>query len=574
MRSVSAIAHNAIVENLTIEEAAYRLAVSVATARRWAASGKIAATKSGKQWIVDGAQLSGRRIRSRRSGQTSIDPDAALRHVRRTDLAELPVPDILRYADELDNEDALLAVAQKKLDGSRPDPSTEIHVDKTSVFTRRMVGLRLCDRVAWQAAIESFADRVEARTSPAVFSARLSDDDQYFFRRGSTQWSRWREAALGDLGTGEKWLVTSDLTAYFDTIRHRQLVADIESLNVDPSIVLAVRQMLREWGISDGVGLPQGPNASRLLGNLFLLPVDDAMLEADWKYSRYLDDVLIITTSRSDAVKAVRRFQHECEVRGLIVGSSKTQLLHGEDAIKRLSGSQQLATVDYLFQAQASNLARRELKKVLKQALRSKPNIDTRKARFSLWRLAKLREAGVVGQVLNRLEDLGPVASVVAAYLQPFITRKKVVDGIANFLADPSRSYSPFLCAWLFALMLEHPGRQPKQWSEQAMARVKDRNQPEYLRAVAATVVGKGARTGDVSWIKREVAREHDPTVLRGFTVALFWADALDRSTQTDLVNRNSELRQTISYLRGRTRLPSLVFTDRWLAVDRETSRS
>ena len=556
-----------VMDYLTIEEAAHRLNVSIATARRWAAAGKIPASKSGKQWVVDGSALSGKRRRGRKVTGQALDLQAALRHVHRTDLAEEPVPDILKHADELGDEGAVLVAAQRRLSGSGPDPAIEIDVDKTAIFTRRMTNLGLEDRVAYQAAVASFADRVEARTPSAVFSARLSSNSRYFMKRGPDQWAKWRMDALRKLVPGQEWLAATDLTAYFDTISHRLLIADIESLNVDPSVVAALREMLREWSISDGVGLPQGPNASRLLGNLFLLPVDEAMLEDGWNYSRYLDDIRIVTESRADAVKAIRKFQQECSLRGLIVSSGKTELLFGDKAKESLVSSSQLAAVDYWFHAQVPSLARDELKKILKQALRPKANIDTRKARFSLWRLAQLKEASVLRQVLKRLEDLAPLASVVAAYLQPFTSRKAVIQGLVDFLADPSRCYSTYLATWLFAAMLEHPGPLPRGWLDQALRRLKDRNQPDFLRAVAAVVVGRGQRAADVSWMKREISREHDPSVLRALAVGLHCAGQLDRGTRKKMIARVPKLRRTVDYLEGGSRLPSLVYTDRWVEV-------
>jgi hypothetical protein len=178
-----------------------------------------------------------------------------------------------------------------------------------------------------------------------------------------------------------------------------------------------------------------------------------------------------------------------------------------------------------------------------------------------------LLEPSVLRSVLRRLEDLAPVASVVAAYLRPFIARRSVVNGLGKFLADPTRAHSTFLATWLFAAMLEHPGKMPSQWVDEAAARVKDRNAPSHLRAVAAVVMARGARAADIDWIKAEVPREHDPEVLRGFAVALHWVSALDRTTQELLVARSPRLAMTTKYLRGRTRVPSLVSTGQQLTI-------
>jgi excisionase family DNA binding protein len=553
-------------EHLTIEEAAQRLGISRATARRWAAGGKIAASRSGKQWIVDGAQLAGRG----NPGRPDRWADAAataLRHVQAKDLVDVPVPDILRCADEIADKDGVLTRARARLAEKAPRAAVDVNVDKGAIFTRRMTILDIEDRVAYQAAVASFADRIDARTSPSVFSARLANDRRYFTKHSSKQWTKWRASTLRELVPDHEWLVETDLTSYFDTIRHRQLIADIEALNVDSETVAAIREMLRKWAHTDGLGLPQGPDASRVLGNLFLLPIDDAMVNPEWHYSRFMDDVRIVTGSKASAIRAMRQFQQECQIRGLIVSAAKTKLRHGEEARRSLEGSSHLAGIDYLLNANVSKLARRELRSVLKEALKADMDINSREAKFSLYRLGKIRDGGVLDEVLARLEDLAPIASVVASYLPPFIAEPKVVAGLTDFLCDPARSYSTHLATWLFAAMLEHPGPLPASWINEASARMKNRNEPVYLRSVASVVTGRGGREIHIAWMKREIRQEHNPSMLRSLAVGLFWAGQLDRSTQKELTAQDPQLGQTIDYLQGRSRLPSLVFSKRLLTV-------
>jgi hypothetical protein len=532
-----------------------------------AASGRIIARKTGKQWIVDGASLQPRRPHRRVPSKRAVDVERALRHVRRTDLTEVWVPDVLHQADRLADAGAVLAAAQARFEGTPVGAAIEIEVDKTAIFMRWATSLDVEDRVAYQAAVESFADRVEGLTPASVFSARLSPDERYFFRHGPRQWVAWRRYVRRQLAPGREWMAATDLTAYFDTIPHRLLMAEVESLNVDRSVVEALSEMLRTWAPVPGLGLPQGPNASRLLGNLYMLPVDRAMLDAGWAYSRYMDDIRIVTATKADAVKALRQFQGECRARGLIVSSSKTELLFGDSARRSLEGEADLAAADYLMKGDVSSLARAELKAILKRALKSDVRVDERRAKFSLWRLAQLREAGVLGRVLARLEDLAPLASVVAAYLQPFVNRKRVVEGLSTFLADSARSYSPHMETWLFAVMLEHPDPLPGTWVQQAARRVKNRNEPAFLRAVAAVAMARGHRAADVKWIKDDVQKEHDPAVLRGYAVALHWVGALDKATQRQLIARSPPLRATIDYLQGRVVLPSLVYKSTHLKI-------
>ena len=93
----------------------------------------------------------------------------------------------------------------------------------------------------------------------------------------------------------------------------------------------------------------------------------------------------------------------------------------------------------YFFKAQRFQEARPILKSILINALKGE-RIGIRNVRFSAWRLAQLRDSSVIGRILAKLEDLSPVASVVAAYLKPFISRKSVRRRLEEFMNDETRS--------------------------------------------------------------------------------------------------------------------------------------
>lgn len=318
---------------LTIEEAAARLGVSVATARRMAADGRISGHKSGKQWLIDGHALTPRTpARPRGSTRPAIDLELALSHVRNTDLREVWVPDVLQHEDVLADTARVLARAQTTFESALPGASRVVEVDKSPMLTRLAALLELSDRVSYQAAIGAFAERVDAALPESVFSSRLSGNTRYFTKHGGKQWVAWRRYVRTQLGEDDRWLAKTDLTAYFETIPHARLLAEVEALNVDAGVLDPLRDMLRAWGYTRDVGIPQGPNASRILGNLYLLPVDRAMLQAGWRYSRYQDDVRIVVDTKADGFKAIRQFQQECRARGLLVSSAKTKLLHGPAA--------------------------------------------------------------------------------------------------------------------------------------------------------------------------------------------------------------------------------------------------
>lgn len=554
---------------LTVEEAAERLGLSVATIRRRAASGELPATKSGKQWLIDEETLP---PEAPSNGRTfppppQVDLLTALRHVRATDLSELWVPDILRYEDQLSVKDQILAAAARRFYGDQPDAAIEVDVAKTPIFTRSALLISLEDRIAYQAAVGALAKQAFALTPDSVFSARPSRGDRWFLEKGTDMWLAWQKRVRKEITPGKPWMIKADLVSYFDHIPHKLLLDDVSSLNPDPKVTEALRRMLAMWAIVPGIGIPQGPNASRLLGNLYLFPVDRAMITAEYSYFRYMDDIRIIGKTKTEVIAGMRLLEKECRRRGLVVSPAKTTLLHGEEALADGSRPDR-DWAQYFLDSDNLPKARSELKKILRNALKEEGHLDASAARFSLWRLARIREHTVLRSVLRHLEDLAPAASVVAAYLRHFLTREQVVNGISDFLYDPSKSYSTYLVTWLFAAMLERRGRLPEQWIRQADRCCKDRNQPPYLRAIAASVLSRSGRPADAAWLKAEAAREWDPTLLRGYAVALHWANQLDERTAQLFLSKSRILGRTVDYLNGRRSLPSLMDRDRFISLN------
>jgi excisionase family DNA binding protein len=558
-----------VVNFLTVEEVAERLGLSVATVRRRAATGVIPARKSGKQWLIEEANLpTVQTPRDRRyvPAPPRVDIPTALRHVRETDLSDLWVPDILRYEDQFSANDQLIDAATAKFYNDPPEPSLEVDVSKTSFFTRSAILISLEDRIAYQAAVGAIARQTEALLPESVFSARLSTSHRWFFKQGTKMWLAWHKQVRKELKNGYPWMIKTDLVSYFDHIPHQLMLDEVSSLNPDPRVPETLRRMFSMWAIVPGIGIPQGPNASRLLGNLYLLPVDRAMIDAGYHYLRYMDDIRIVGKSKTEVIAGMRLLERECRRRGLAVSAAKTKLLHGQPAIE----DEQRADRDqaqYFLDSDQLPKARRELKAILNKALASDGNLDASAARFSLYRLARIREHTILQSVLTHLDDLAPAASVVAAYLRHFITRETVVKGIDAFLSDPDRSYSTYLVTWLFAAMIEAPARLPDRWTRHGERYCKDRNQPSYLRAIAASVLARSGRPADINWIRSEITRERDPTMLRGYAVALHWVGALDAAARAVLVARSASLVPTVDYLAGRRNLPSLLDRDRsiWL---------
>lgn len=556
---------------VTVDDAAHRLGLSVATVRRYMASGRLLGAKVGRDWHVDEAGLppigstGGRKARA--IGFTDDELATSIQYLSNFDLSDLWVPDVLRWDDFLADMPALLTLVKDRVTLGIPGPATEIRIPKSTLASRAGILIDFVDRVIYQAAVGRMASVIEAVTSDRVFSSRLTDDKRFFVIRSINQWKKWRKTYLAQLKSRPGLLVSTDLSSYFELIDQPTLLKELDELTGETFAIDILRKQMRQWSVLLHRGIPQGPNASRLLGNAYLLPVDEYMLERGYDYWRYMDDVAIIVTDRAEATRAVADFERVCHRRGLLISSPKTKVqtlaeaeADSEDAAKEAA--------DYLTRV-GSHSIRLPLRKMFEKAVPRDGAIDISNARFSLWRLAQLLDRGPLARLLARIEDLGPIASVSAAYLQRFLTFPRTAMALGEFLNDPERNTSTHLEAWLFATMLEHPSRPPDTWLARARVVAFDKNAAPYHRVLAMNALALSGRANDVAQLRKIIASEHDPEAVRGALVALTRISKIDSPTEAALTARHPGLGQTRVYLKGRRDLPSLVYRGRTVPVRR-----
>ena len=104
----------------------------------------------------------------------------------------------------------------------------------------------------------------------------------------------------------------TDVYAYYDSIDHYTLLMKLHDYIHDRKLMSYVWQFLNrcvEWGglyqdISRGI--PRGSSLSPLLGAFYLMELDQKMTKLDVKYFRYMDDILILASTRWKLKKAIR----------------------------------------------------------------------------------------------------------------------------------------------------------------------------------------------------------------------------------------------------------------------------
>jgi hypothetical protein len=354
-------------------------------------------------------------------------------------------------------------------------------------------------------------------------------------------------------------MIKTDLVSYYDIIPHRLLFGDIDSMNPDPQVSAALKRMLGTWAGERSVGIPQGPTASSLLGNLYLLPVDYALESDDWSYFRYMDDVRITAPTRRAAVDGLHTLERECRRRGLVLSAAKTRELMGAAAIDDMQDTE-LDHASYAWNVGNRPAAVDLIRHILLNSVNDNEEPEGRKLRFSLNRLMQIQDGQDVDWILDRLEQLSPDARPVVQYLWPWMETDEVIEKVQRFLLDKERNTSPYMASWIIAALLDLARPVGPHLARYARRVVRDRNQPVYLRILAVNLLALCGMPGEISSIRSQLMNEFDPVLARGYLTALARANSSDATTTRQLVTRMPELQRTVRFIQGRVGLPTLVY--------------
>ncbi len=549
---------------LTVEEAAKRLGVSTATVKRRARDGSINAVKSGRNWVIyeDGLPVQPANL-VRRAAETAsalVDLPTALQHLKNQDLGrDIWIPDVLRFADDLINPTVLRDEAAARIDNALLlAPATPIPVPKSPIFLRNAVNLALPDRLAYHAVVLAMAPTLDALIGEEAYAARLGTGHK--FLKSLRAFARWKSAVRAHAEAAGGYVIETDVTAFFDCINHTVLMREVRDAGVPAPLANTLSQMLKRWQVAPNTGLPQGPDASRLLANFYMRAIDDVMTRIPGiAYFRYMDDVRIIASTRHLAISALHEFDDECKKRNLVLSTKKTELKTAAEAIKA-SRDSDLNAVKYAFDTdETSTEVRKSLSALFRGALKSDGTVNATRARFSLYRLFKLREKRVLRDVLKNLETVAGLGWNVAAYIAPWITAPEVGDRLADYFEDPERNTGGYLSSWLLAAIADEPTSATPRIVDYARTKAFDSSTPSSQRAIAMQVAAIGRTPSDIAKLQAVIDREYDPEVVRGALVALRRIDKLDRSV-TDRARRIAGMQGTVDYLRQSDDLPSMIF--------------
>lgn len=249
-----------------------------------------------------------------------------------------------------------------------PSPAIQIAVPKSEYSVRPGITTSLIDMIVCYALMQQIAPVLDKKLPNSAYAYRLnpghtkgrqplfdgmdpptidSDDDQDHDDFVATfpydwfqNWIRFHTESVS-ASKEHEYVAVTDITAFFENISIKELFDQLRVLLGDERFYLRLVDHLQtvfnywDWSCSDNKipdrGLPQGNDISSFLSNVYLLPLDRAILDLVSqdvsKYHRYVDDIKVFTSNYDEARQGLLVLERELRRLSLNVQTAKTRIV-------------------------------------------------------------------------------------------------------------------------------------------------------------------------------------------------------------------------------------------------------
>lgn len=492
-----------------------------------------------------------------------LDLDTAMASVMRETWRD-EVPDVIRNKDfPVVWRAVRLGLESQLRDGTyHPKAASIVEVPKGALVSRPIAVLNLVDRVVYQAILELIGPLIDAELTEEVKSARLykKKSGKFAQPKQTEAWAKFQKSGREMCELYEHvCMLTTDITSYFEFIEIPILVAELREVPGMPSDVMDVLAGLLAGISKMGPlnGIPQGPEVSSLLGNLYLRPLDATLRKLDVKFLRFQDDIKVFAGEPHVLRRAVHHLTPVVRGRHLNLSTAKTKLLTGDDVRSHFEDAHKDA-ISYGLQI-GSDEAPQELRDLFNAAVQG-ADIRERDVRFSVNRLAKLADDHAVGWILDNLSEVPYLGSILVRYLgQHFDIRPEIEERVRSYLTNPAENIDPYVELHLIRMLAGASAIEPDTYLllwETLVDPAKD----HLVRQFAARAFGRHLPNGhneDLALLRGLMSKEgRSPELQRALIVAIYEAGGSSKQYVSELATAFPALASTCEYLRGNPNLP------------------
>ncbi len=328
-------------------------------------------------------------------------------------------------------------------------PARALLSPKAKYGFRTITQLDPLDFLIYSGLIYEIAAELESRRVPIqdeiIFSYRVNTNAEGQLFDPSIGYRQYLDKCRTKLAAApaDSFVAVTDISDFYSRIYHHRLENALRAATTNANHVSAIMKLLSGWNGTETFGIPVGCAPSRILAEITLSDVDEALLANGIDFVRFNDDYRIFASSQTEAYQHIA-FLAETLFRnhGLSLQQQKTEVLPVNDfrdkylatpldremdslhekfhaLIEELGMESWYEEIDYddLNEEQQELIDTLNLGELFREEAESdEPDIPV--VKFCLRRLGQLGDDSVVEDVFKNLESLIPAFVDIIQYFK------------------------------------------------------------------------------------------------------------------------------------------------------------
>ncbi|MBW0019814.1 MAG: hypothetical protein JO236_20005 [Mycobacterium sp.] len=208
--------------------------------------------------------------------------------------------------------------------GFQPSPQVEIAARKPAHGVRPIPYWGTLERVAYRSlTAAAVADLDPLDRSPQAYLNFITEPGRYARDRQPAGTSKKLAEFFFYVESPVKYVVKSDITAFYQFIDHAVLAEELLLLGVNFELIEALMELLAEVQ-GRSYGLPQLFDASDMLSDLYADRIERDLLRSGFAVWRFNDDFRVACDSYADTLTAIEALDAAARRVGLVLSEHKT----------------------------------------------------------------------------------------------------------------------------------------------------------------------------------------------------------------------------------------------------------
>jgi len=201
---------------------------------------------------------------------------------------------------------------------------------RTKFGYRKVAIIDPLDCIKYHSLVFQIAEKIEQARVPKenqiVFSYRFSPVNSELFDSDFNYGSFINQIKTKVAQPQNKVIVYCDIASFYEHLNLHRLESELLALGAEKKVVKIINELLLFWSNRNSYGLPIGSNASRILAEASLIPIDKFLISHNIDFCRFVDDYRLFAPDSQTAHYWLTLLIERLSQEGLMINQYKTSI--------------------------------------------------------------------------------------------------------------------------------------------------------------------------------------------------------------------------------------------------------